>query len=566
MKKIIASIMTMSILLSGISVINAETEEAGKELKLGDYVQLGEYYDEPIIWRCMFFGKTEEKENSEVPLVSGYRKESNQNYLPLLFSDKILCLKAYDAEASGEGGDSSHSRRKGGKASNYWADSNIRSWLNSDADAGEVEWLCSNPPTADSVWGGYNAYDQEAGFLTNFTDSELGLIQEVSQKSYVEFPEYNNGIYSEKEEEKFNMGYTAGGSEGYSYWEFVSDKVFLLSSEQIFYIRQTYELGIDYEEGVLSEKCAANSESAGSLSAGQDWEYWLKDPSSDTANNVKMVKNNRLTSNNANNSCIGVRPALYIKPDSKIISGDGTKENPYILSAENETETNAVSTPEPVQTAAPKPTLEPTPEPAQTPAANKENTAFKTSDWAKKPVEEAYMNGIIPEGLVNADLTSAISREEFAAIAVKLYEKIAQGSLINEEDEEFVYENSFTDISFSDYLGDILKAYHYGIVSGISETKFAPKTQITREQMAVMLYRAYTKAQPDNADISADYTNLFADDAQISQYAREAVYYMANKNIINGVGDNTFAPNGQNGTATREQAVAIALKCFKNNS
>lgn len=548
MKKIIALIMSLSILLTGFSVINAETETAEKELKIGDYIQIGEYYDEPIIWRCMLFGNPEKKEDSNVPEVSEYRKENNINCLPLLLSDEILCLKAFDAEATQEGSNNSHSRRKNGRASNYWADSTIRSWLNSEADAGEVEWLCSNPPTADSVSGRYNAYDKESGFLTNFTDSELGLIQEVSQKSFVGFPEYNNGVYSEKEEMVDSgydaLGNTTGISKGYSYWEYTPDKVFLLSSEQLHYIKQLYDIEVGYEKGVLSEGCAANSENITPLIAGRNWEYWLKDPVSSTANNVETFNTdkstNGMTSNNADNSCIGVRPAFFMKSDIEIISGEGTKDSPYILAVKKEPETNAVSTPKPIQTPV------------------KEDITFKTSDWAKSAVEDAYENDIIPDELLNTDLTLAISREEFAAVAVNLYETESDIS------SEISIENPFNDISDSIYHNYILKAYEYNITSGTGENTFSPKNLITREEMATMLSVVYRKLSGEHLLTDYENTTLFADDNQISEYARDHVYFMANKNIISGIGDNKFAPNGKEGGATREQAISIAVRCINN--
>ena len=65
-----------------------------------------------------------------------------------------------------------------------------------------------------------------------------------------------------------------------------------------------------------------------------------------------------------------------------------------------------------------------------------------------------------------------------------------------------------------------------------------------------------------------DMPNLFADDRDISSWARDSVYFMASNGIINGVGNNRFAPRNTTtaeeaegyANATREQALAIAVR------
>ena len=96
--------------------------------------------------------------------------------------------------------------------------------------------------------------------------------------------------------------------------------------------------------------------------------------------------------------------------------------------------------------------------------------------------------------------------------------------------------------------------------------------------MATMLTRAYKKSEFKDWTIAkdADYplnfmgVKKFADDNEISGYAKESVYFMARWDIIKGVGDNKFAPKnnatlGESyGYATREQAVIIALRSVKH--
>ncbi len=62
---------------------------------------------------------------------------------PLMLSDQVLATMAYDAKTSENSATRSHSRnlKRGTYGSNQWRDSNMRSWLNSKAEAGKVEWL-----------------------------------------------------------------------------------------------------------------------------------------------------------------------------------------------------------------------------------------------------------------------------------------------------------------------------------------------------------------------------------------------------------------------------------------
>lgn len=197
-----------------------------------------------------------------------------------------------------------------------------------------------------------------------------------------------------------------------------------------------------------------------------------------------------------------------------------------------------------------------------------EGTAI--SDWAKESVYKAYIAELVPKSLVGTDLTANVTREEFAAISVALYDKLNKGLSLATQ-----IEDNFTDISDSIYKAEILRAYELGITTGTSETTFSPKSNITREQMATMLTRAYRKAKnpvqtdanSNSQEIPADM--LFADDGAISSYARESVYFMVSHGIIQGIGDNTFAPNGSGGQgnnygmATREQAIIIALRAVE---
>ena len=117
------------------------------QVNLGDYITLGKYNGKDIVWRCV----------------------SIDDSGTLMLADSIIDMLPYDAITSDNNRSKSHSRdyRRDTYGSNYWKDSNMRSWLNSMAEVGGVKWLCGNPPKENCVDG--NAYDQKAGFLNNFS-------------------------------------------------------------------------------------------------------------------------------------------------------------------------------------------------------------------------------------------------------------------------------------------------------------------------------------------------------------------------------------------------------------
>lgn len=192
------------------------------------------------------------------------------------------------------------------------------------------------------------------------------------------------------------------------------------------------------------------------------------------------------------------------------------------------------------------------------------------SEWANEELEKADMIGLIPDCLVDADLTGPITRAEFAAVAVKTYEALTGTKT------EPIAENPFTDCEDI----EVLKAYNIGAVNGMSATTFQPDSLLNREQAATMLTRVYKKySNPDwtlptdgNYSLQYDKPAPFADDASISFWAKDSVYFMAANGIINGMGNNIFAPKNTTSdqeaifyaNATRQQALLIAVRMVEN--
>ena len=112
----------------------------------------------------------------------------------------------------------------------------------------------------------------------------------------------------------------------------------------------------------------------------------------------------------------------------------------------------------------------------------------------------------------------------------------------------------FTDVAVGSYYEQAITwAAANGIVTGYDATTFGPDDQITREQMAAILYR-YAMGKQLASPALVDNLAVFTDAANVSAYAVEAMNWAVSQGLINGMGDGTVAPQGQ---AIRAQAAAI---------
>ena len=174
----------------------------------------------------------------------------------------------------------------------------------------------------------------------------------------------------------------------------------------------------------------------------------------------------------------------------------------------------------------------------------------KCSAWAQNYLSTAQQIGLIPDILKHTDMTQNITREEFAALAVTLYEGVIEKTAAKAND------NPFTDCTSA----DVLKAYNLGIVNGTSTTTFEPSGYLTREQGATMLGRTYEAIcygkAGNGSKLSTAGSTPFADGSSISSYAVPYVYFMNANGIIDGIGNGRFDPWGK---LSREAAIKITV-------
>ena len=101
------------------------------------------------------------------------------------------------------------------------------------------------------------------------------------------------------------------------------------------------------------------------------------------------------------------------------------------------------------------------------------------------------------------------------------------------------YQGVFQDVQGTAWYAPYVQtAYEAGLIQGQGEGKYNPQGKITREEMAVMIARAY-EYKGKEATLATD---GFTDEGEISSWAKEAARKMKAEGLIKGVGNNNFAP------------------------
>ena len=164
------------------------------------------------------------------------------------------------------------------------------------------------------------------------------------------------------------------------------------------------------------------------------------------------------------------------------------------------------------------------------------------SAWYYKAVEYVAENGIM----------SGVSAREFAPNAGFSRAMLAQTLYAMSGKPTVKAEGTFADVAANAWYADAVNwAAEKGYVSGVGDGKFAPDASITREQMALILYR-----YAGSPDASGMVLREFADGDSVSAYAVDAIRWAVHEGLISGMENNTLAPQG---TATRAQAAQILM-------
>lgn len=224
-----------------------------------------------------------------------------------LIAKNIITLKCFDAMEASNG-------------NNRYLYSNIRQWLNSAAAAGKwyvAQHSADTAPTNANVYSNWNEYDQEAGFLTNFSEKMLKVLLTVTKRVAKN---------------------TATGGGGY---EDVTDKIFLLSNT---------EVGLENEKSIAegsryalfdaaseryacptAEAVAKSEYTSTSIAASKSWIWWLRTPNAGNSTHARAVD----TGGNLNYyitgiGYMGVRPACIV-PSTICVSDTADTDGAYTI-------------------------------------------------------------------------------------------------------------------------------------------------------------------------------------------------------------------------------------------
>lgn len=166
--------------------------------------------------------------------------------------------------------------------------------------------------------------------------------------------------------------------------------------------------------------------------------------------------------------------------------------------------------------------------------------------WASDAINNLYYKNIVNGKSADEFYPNdSVKREEFVSMLIKTFK-------INIVDDNFDME----DVKPDNWYYDAVKsAYSANIVNGISDKLFGAGMNITRQDLSVMIYNALSVS---DITLSKKTESIdFDDKAKISDYAKEAVEYLQQAEIISGYPDNTFRPQDN---ATRAEAAVIIFR------
>ena len=173
-------------------------------------------------------------------------------------------------------------------------------------------------------------------------------------------------------------------------------------------------------------------------------------------------------------------------------------------------------------------------------------TDVSVNDWFYDAVAYVYDNGLM-DGTAGTAFSPLMTSNR--AMVVTILWRLA-GS------PEPEAAPSFSDVTADSWYTDAVAwASENGIVTGYSDTVFAPDDTMTREQLATILYR-YVQHTGGGFQGAWAFPLDYTDADQVSDWAYEAMCWCTMKGIINGVGGNALNPQG---SATRAEVAQILM-------
>ena len=176
-------------------------------------------------------------------------------------------------------------------------------------------------------------------------------------------------------------------------------------------------------------------------------------------------------------------------------------------------------------------------------------TDVRESDWFYDDVVFAYENGLFSG---TSDTTFSPNTSMTRAMLVTVLYRLEGQPAVNGR-------SGFSDVQYNGYYEDAVTwAADNGIVNGISTSTFSPNANVTREQMAAILYR-YAQYKKYNTAASSS-LNSFSDHTSVSGYAVASLQWSVAEKLVNG-SNGKLMPTGN---ASRAQVAAILHRFAEN--
>ena len=173
-------------------------------------------------------------------------------------------------------------------------------------------------------------------------------------------------------------------------------------------------------------------------------------------------------------------------------------------------------------------------------------TDVAEGDWFHDAVRYAYENGLM-DGVGDGQFAPNATTNRAMVVTI-LYRLAGEPAVSGDV--------GFTDAAPGQwYTNAVAWAAQKGIVNGISDTEFAPSGDLTREQLATVLYR-YAESMGYDVSAQADLSG-FPDAGDIQSYATEALSWAVAEGLLQGFEDDSLRPGG---TATRAQIATILMR------
>lgn len=210
-----------------------------------------------------------------------------------------------------------------------------------------------------------------------------------------------------------------------------------------------------------------------------------------------------------------------------------------------------------VQTPTPTPTAEPTEAPSKTPTPSETTEPTEIPRWFEDVPEDKWYYEPIKSAFDN-DLMNGVSDTLFAPETDITRAMFVTVLYRMDGSPEAETDYTFKDVQSDSYYSQAVAwADDNSIVLGYSAEEFAPDDTITREQMAAIIYRyaAYL-----GHDIAVTSSGEYVDAEAISDYAVNAVGWVTDNGIMQGRDDNMFVPADH---TTRAEAAAVFERSYR---